>query len=86
MVFVPCMRPTLEQNRRIKIYCGSLKQNWQMIAVYFAHLHWLHLLSNVFIQLLLDILLERKYSSIRIIIIYWISNVGAILCFILLQP
>ncbi|UJR17344.1 hypothetical protein I4U23_004239 [Adineta vaga] len=52
-------------------------QLWRMVTVNFVHFNWLHLLFNVSRQVLLGILLERKYGSMRIFVAYWISNIGA---------
>ncbi|CAF4396670.1 unnamed protein product, partial [Adineta steineri] len=51
-----------------------------MFTVNLIHADWFHLLLNLLRQLLFGILLERKYGSFRIVIVYWLSNVGAILC------
>ncbi|UJR17347.1 hypothetical protein I4U23_004242 [Adineta vaga] len=107
MFFLPCMRPTSNNDRMVNITCGSSIHNWtcyydealrnkcfsflyphqlwRLITVNFVHLSWLHLLFNISRQLLLGILLERKYGSMRIFLIYWISNVGASLCFMLIN-
>ncbi|CAF1125091.1 unnamed protein product [Adineta steineri] len=58
-------------------------QLWRMVTVNLIHAHWLHLLINLSKQLLLGILLERKYGSFRIVIVYWLSNMGGILCLML---
>ncbi|CAF1429643.1 unnamed protein product [Adineta steineri] len=55
-------------------------QLWRMFTVNLIHADWSHLLSNLFGQLLFGILLERKYGSLRIVIVYWLSNVSAGLC------
>ncbi|CAF1387037.1 unnamed protein product [Adineta steineri] len=55
-------------------------QLWRMFTVNLIHADWFHLLLNLLRQLLFGILLERKYGSFRIVIVYWLSNVGAILC------
>ena len=52
-------------------------QLWRFFTVNFFHLTWLHLLSNLSIQLVQGIPLERKYGSWRIILVYWISGLGA---------
>ncbi|CAF1387073.1 unnamed protein product [Adineta steineri] len=54
-------------------------QLWRMVTVSLIHSSWLHLLANLSKQLLLGILLERKYGSFRIVIVYWLSTVGAVL-------
>ena len=36
-----------------------------------------HLLSNLLTQLVQGIPLERKYGSVRVAIIYWLSELGA---------
>ncbi|CAF1463084.1 unnamed protein product [Adineta steineri] len=48
-----------------------------MITSNLLHGDWAHLLSNVFTQLLYGIPLERKYGSIRIVIIYWLCTLSA---------
>ncbi|CAF0926342.1 unnamed protein product [Adineta steineri] len=60
-------------------------QLWRMITVNFSHLEWLHLLSNLLAQLVQGIPLERKYGSICIAIIYWLSGLGANLSFMTLH-
>ncbi|CAF1438851.1 unnamed protein product [Adineta steineri] len=67
----------------LKHICSSFLypyQLWRMFTVNLIHSNWLHLLVNLSKQLLFGILLERKYGSFRIVIVYWLSNVGAILC------
>ncbi|CAF1587183.1 unnamed protein product, partial [Adineta steineri] len=54
-------------------------QLWRMVTVSLIHSSWLHLLANLSKQILLGILLERKYGSFRIVIVYWLSTVGAVL-------
>ncbi|CAF1380636.1 unnamed protein product [Adineta steineri] len=54
-------------------------QLWRLITVNLIHANWLHLLVNLSKQLLCGILLERKYGSLRIVIVYWLSNLGALL-------
>ncbi|CAF1550455.1 unnamed protein product [Adineta steineri] len=48
-----------------------------MITSNLLHGNWAHLLSNMFTQLLYGIPLERKYGSIRIVIIYWLCTLSA---------
>jgi len=55
-------------------------QIWRMVTVNLYHINWLHLLSNLLIQIPQGIPLERKYGTVRIAIIYWLSDVGADLC------
>ncbi|CAF1577120.1 unnamed protein product [Adineta steineri] len=55
-------------------------QLWRMVTINLLHISWFHLLVNLSKQLILGILLERKYGSFRIVIVYWLSNVGGILC------
>ncbi|CAF1387127.1 unnamed protein product [Adineta steineri] len=67
----------------LKHICSSFLypyQLWRMFTVNLIHSNWLHILVNLSKQLLFGILLERKYGSFRIVIVYWLSNVGAILC------
>ncbi|CAF1304613.1 unnamed protein product [Adineta steineri] len=52
-------------------------QLWRMITSNLLHGDWTHLSSNVFTQLLWGIPLERKYGSIRIVIIYWLCTLSA---------
>jgi membrane associated rhomboid family serine protease len=58
-------------------------QIWRMISVNLLHMHWLHLLSNLLAQLLQGIPLERKYGSVRVAIIYWLSGLGASLSYMM---
>ncbi|CAF1508900.1 unnamed protein product, partial [Adineta steineri] len=51
-----------------------------MVTFNLIHADWFHLLLNLLRQLLFGILLECKYGSFRIVIVYWLSDVGAILC------
>ncbi|CAF1423336.1 unnamed protein product [Adineta steineri] len=52
-------------------------QLWRMITSNLLHGDWSHLSSNVPKQLLYGIPLERKYGSIRIVIIYWLCTLSA---------
>ena len=56
-------------------------QIWRMVTVNLFHLGWLHLLSNLLAQLVQGIPLERKYGSVRVAIIYWLSGLGGSLSF-----
>jgi len=56
-------------------------QLWRMITVNFFHLGWLHLLSNLLIQIVQGIPLERKYGSVRVAIVYWLSGLASSLSF-----
>jgi membrane associated rhomboid family serine protease len=58
-------------------------QMWRMITVNLLHISWYHLLSNLLKQFLYGIPLERKYGSARVAVIYWLSNLGAVLSFML---
>ena len=58
-------------------------QIWRMVSVNLLHTDWLHLLSNLLAQLVQGIPLERKYGSIRTAVIYWLSDLGASLSFML---
>ena len=66
----------------LKNFCFSFfypHQYWRIITVNLVHIDWLHVVINLTMQLLLGALLERKYGSIRIAGIYWMSNFGACL-------
>jgi len=52
-----------------------------MITVNFFHFAWLHLLSNLLVQIIQGIPLERKYGSVRVAIVYWLSGLAASLSF-----
>ncbi len=72
----------------LKTMCFSFMyphQLWRMVTVNLLHASWFHLLSNLSKQLLYGILLERKYGSVRIAVIYWLSNLGASLNFMLMD-
>jgi hypothetical protein len=58
-------------------------QLWRMVTVNLLHMTWVHLLSNNSKLLLQGILLERKYGSIHVAVLYWLSNLGASLNFML---
>ncbi|UJR17345.1 hypothetical protein I4U23_004240 [Adineta vaga] len=73
---------------QLKKFCFSFlypHQLWRMITVNLVHISWLHLSSNLSRQILCGILLERKYGSIRIIIVYWLSELGASLSSMLID-
>ncbi|UJR32395.1 hypothetical protein I4U23_019857 [Adineta vaga] len=70
----------------LKHICSSFAyphQLWRLITVNFCHIQWLHLLSNLSIELIQGIPLERKYGSIRIAAVYWLSGLGSSLSFII---
>jgi membrane associated rhomboid family serine protease len=70
----------------LKQFCFSFMyphQLWRMITVNLVHMNWSHLLSNLSKQLLYGIPLERKYGSIRLAAIYWLSDIGSSLTFML---
>ena len=46
-------------------------------------MNWIHVLSILSKQLLYGIPLERKYGSVRVAVIYWLSELGASLSFML---
>jgi membrane associated rhomboid family serine protease len=58
-------------------------QIWRMFTLNLFHMGWLHLLSNLLAQLSQGIPLERKYGSVRVIAIYWLSGLGASLGFLM---
>lgn len=58
-------------------------QLWRMITVNLFHMNVIHLLSNLSKQLMYGIPLEHKYGSVRIAIIYWFSELGASLSFLI---
>ena len=58
-------------------------QLWRLFTVNILHRFWLHLLSNLLIQVIQGIPLERKYGPLRVAIIYWLSGIGAVLTFII---
>ncbi|CAF1003642.1 unnamed protein product [Adineta steineri] len=60
-------------------------QLWRMITSNLLHVDWSHLKNNVSLQLLYGIPLERKYGSIRIVIIYWLCTLSASLAFTMLR-
>jgi membrane associated rhomboid family serine protease len=69
----------------VKYMCFSFMyphQIWRMITVNLLHMTWLHLLSNLLVQLLQGIPLERKYGSGYIVVIYWLSGLAASLSFV----
>lgn len=70
----------------LKKMCFSFlypNQLWRMVTVNLLHLNYLHLLANLSKQLLYGIALEHKYGSIRVFIVYWLSDIGASLSFML---
>ena len=79
---LPMKNKTCYYGDRIQNLCTSFMyphQYWRMITVNLIHMNWLHLTFNVSRQLLLGILLERKYGSLRIAVVYWLSNISACL-------
>jgi membrane associated rhomboid family serine protease len=60
-------------------------QLWRMVTVNLIHVSWYHLLANVSMQFVQGIPLERKYGSARVAVIYWLSNLGAALSFMLID-
>ena len=52
-------------------------QIWRMITVSLFHMDWFHLVSNLSGQLVQGIPLERKYGTGYILVIYWLSGLGA---------
>jgi membrane associated rhomboid family serine protease len=58
-------------------------QIWRLLSVNVLHMKWLHLLSNLLVQLLPGISLERKYGSVRVAVVYWLSGLGASLSFMM---
>ncbi len=58
-------------------------QLWRMVTVNLLHMSWFHLLGNLLPQLLYGIPLERKYGSARVAAVYWLSDLGAGLSFML---
>lgn len=61
-------------------------QLWRMITVNLLHANFLHLFFNTLAQCMHGIPLECKYGPIRIFVIYWLSNIGASLCFMIINP
>lgn len=55
-------------------------QIWRMVTVNILHWNWLHLISNLSVELLQGIPLERKYGSGRVVAVYWLSDLGSSLC------
>ncbi|CAF1153477.1 unnamed protein product [Adineta steineri] len=71
---------TITYDEHMKYICFSFlypHQLWRMITVNLIHMGWFHLLSNLSKQLMYGILLERKYGSVRVITLYWLSEFGA---------
>lgn len=58
-------------------------QIWRLLTVNLFHTQWLHLLSNLLAQLLSGVPLERKYGSLRVAVIYWLSGLGASLILVI---
>ena len=58
-------------------------QIWRLLTVNLFHIPWLHLLSNLLAQLLSGVPLERKYGSLCVIVIYWLSGLGASLILVI---
>jgi membrane associated rhomboid family serine protease len=52
-------------------------KKWRMVTVNLLHLRWLHIISNLVAQLLIGIPLERKYGSVRVAVVYWLSDFGS---------
>ena len=61
-------------------------QLYRIFTVNLVHANHLHLFSNTFKQLLYGIPLERKYGTIRVVSIYWLSEFGASLAGMLAHP
>jgi membrane associated rhomboid family serine protease len=77
---------TCYYDNELKKICFSFMyphQLWRMITVNLLHMSSFHLLATLSKQLLYGILLERKYGSVRIAVIYWLSELGASLGFML---
>lgn len=67
-------------NDIVKHECFSFAypyQMWRMFTVAFFHSNWLHLMSNLSAQVIQGIPLERKYGTCQIVLVYWISGIGA---------
>ena len=80
---------TCSYDDMLKSKCFSFMyphQLWRWITVNLIHTFFVHLLSNLLSQCLYGIILECKYGSARIIVIYWLSNLGAFLRFALADP
>jgi membrane associated rhomboid family serine protease len=60
-------------------------QLWRVITFNLLHMTLLHLLVNLAYQCLYGILLERKYGSACVFVIYWLSDLGASLSFMLID-
>lgn len=56
-------------------------QLWRFVTGNLVHVDWIHLLANISQQLLYGIPLERRYGSFLIIVIYWLSEFGSSLSF-----
>lgn len=51
-------------------------QWWRLISAMFLHVGIVHLLFNLFMQVIIGIILERRYDCIRVAVIYLISGIG----------
>lgn len=65
---------------------GFPYQVYRLLICMFLHAGIIHLLLNLFSQLVLGITLERMYGSIRIAVIYILSGIGASLFSIISFP
>ncbi len=82
----PMKNTTCSYDDELKSICFSFMyphQLWRMITVNLLHTHPIHLFMNLLAQCLQGIPLECKYGTVRIVVIYWLSNVGASLSFML---
>ncbi|CAF3383528.1 unnamed protein product [Rotaria socialis] len=52
-------------------------QLWRMVTANLIHINWVHLLANLSQLFLYGIPLERKYGSVLVIFIYWLSELGS---------
>jgi len=80
---------TCDYDDIVRNTCFSLAyphQLWRMITVNFFHLGFLHLLSNLLIQIVQGIPLERKYGSVRVAVVYWLSGLASSLSFVMAKP
>ncbi|CAF1622286.1 unnamed protein product [Adineta ricciae] len=83
---------SLESNKtcyyddKLKEICSSFMypyQLWRFFTASLLHMVWYHLVINVSKQALYGFLLERKYGTIRVSIIYWLSALSSCLTFML---
>ena len=83
---------SLESNKtcyyddRLREMCSSFMypyQLWRFFTASLFHMVWYHLVINVSKQALYGFLLERKYGTIRVSIIYWLSAFSSCLTFML---